>query len=50
MSCWIVNKGPSWVLVALADTGPLGSLWAVIFLTAGLVLGCAIIRSDHVCY
>jgi hypothetical protein len=31
------------VLIARTDTGPSGSLWAVIFLTAGLVLGCAII-------
>jgi hypothetical protein len=31
------------VLIALTDTGPSGSLWAVVFLTAGLVLGCAII-------
>ena len=31
------------VLIARTDTGPPGSLWAVIFLTAGLVLGCAII-------
>src|SRR5262249_45746420 len=31
------------VLVARTDTGPPGSLWAIIFLTAGMVLGCAII-------
>jgi hypothetical protein len=31
------------VLQASTDTGPPWSLWAVIFVTAGLVLGCAII-------
>ena len=31
------------VIIARTDTGPSGSLWAVIFVTAGLVLGCAII-------
>lgn len=31
------------VLTARTNDGPPGSLWAVIFLTSGLVLGCAII-------
>ena len=31
------------VIEALTDTGPPWSLWAVIFLTSGMVLGCAII-------
>ncbi|KUI29853.1 hypothetical protein AU195_06530 [Mycobacterium sp. IS-1496] len=33
------------VLQARTDTGPPWSLWAVIFLTSGLLLGCAIIYS-----
>lgn len=31
------------LLMARTDTGPPWSLWAVIFLTSGLILGCAII-------
>lgn len=31
------------VLQARTDTGPPGALWAVIFMTSGLLLGCAIV-------
>jgi hypothetical protein len=39
----ISQKRTERVLIAQTDTGPPGSLWAVILLTSGMVLGCAII-------
>ncbi len=39
----VSQKRTERVLRARTDTGPPWSLWAVIFLTSGLVLGCAII-------
>ncbi len=39
----ISQKRTERVILARTDTGPPGSLWAVIFLTSGMVLGCAII-------
>jgi hypothetical protein len=39
----ISQKRTERVLLAQTDTGPPGSLWVVILLTSGMVLGCAII-------